>query len=87
MRSPSARRQARACLRSSKPLFKRFRLQGRAANHLQALIFDSWFDPYRGVVVLARVIQGVLKKGQKIRLMWNGHSFEVETSECSRPSR
>ncbi len=53
--------------------------KGRAANQLQALIFDSWFDPYRGVVVLARVIQGVLKKGQKIRLMWNGHSFEVET--------
>ena len=53
--------------------------KGRAAHQLQALIFDSWFDPYRGVVVLARVIQGVLKKGQKIRLMWNGHSFEVET--------
>jgi GTP-binding protein LepA len=53
--------------------------KGRGAHQLQALIFDSWFDPYRGVVVLARVIQGVLKKGQKIRLMWNGHSFEVET--------
>ena len=31
------------------------------------------------MVVLARVIEGMLKKGQKIRLMWNGHSFEVET--------
>ncbi len=53
--------------------------KGRAANQLQALIFDSWFDPYRGVVVLARVIQGELKKGQKIRLMSNGRSLEVET--------
>ncbi|MFZ0708043.1 MAG: translation elongation factor 4 [Candidatus Korobacteraceae bacterium] len=53
--------------------------KGRAAHQLQALIFDSWFDPYRGVVVLARVIQGVLKKGQRIRLMSNGRSFEVET--------
>jgi GTP-binding protein LepA len=32
--------------------------KGRASNQLQALIFDSWFDSYRGVVVLARVIQG-----------------------------
>ena len=53
--------------------------KGRASHHLQALIFDSWFDPYRGVVVLARVIQGTLKKGQHIRLMSNGRSFEVET--------
>jgi len=53
--------------------------KGRSANQLQALIFDSWFDPYRGVVVLARVVQGTLKKGQHITLMSNGHSFEVET--------
>ena len=53
--------------------------KGRAANQLQALIFDSWFDSYRGVVVLARVIQGVLSKGQRIRLMSNGRTFDVET--------
>ncbi len=53
--------------------------KGRAANQLQALIFDSWFDSYRGVIVLARVIQGVLKKGQRIRLMSNGRTFDVET--------
>ena len=52
--------------------------KGRGAHQLQALIFDSWFDPYRGVVVLARVVQGELKKGQKIRLMSNGRSFDVE---------
>ncbi len=53
--------------------------KGRAANQLQALIFDSWFDSYRGVVVLARVIQGVLSKGKRIRLMSNGRTFDVET--------
>jgi GTP-binding protein LepA len=53
--------------------------KGRAANPLQALIFDSWFDSYRGVIVLARVIQGVLSKGQRIRLMSNGRTFDVET--------
>src|SRR6202012_5843505 len=39
---------------------------------LQALIFDSWFDPYRGVIVVARIIHGRMRKGMKIRLMWNG---------------
>ena len=53
--------------------------KGRASNQLQALIFDSWFDSYRGVVVLARVIQGTLYKGQRIRLMSNGRTFDVET--------
>ena len=53
--------------------------KGRATNQLQALIFDSWFDSYRGVIVLARVIQGTLRKGQRIRLMSNGRSFDVET--------
>jgi GTP-binding protein LepA len=42
---------------------------------LQALLFDSWFDPYRGVVVLARVFEGTLRKGQKIRLWSNGRMF------------
>ncbi len=46
---------------------------------LQALIFDSWFDPYRGVVVLVRIFQGTMRVGQKIRLWWNGHVFEIET--------
>jgi len=46
---------------------------------LQALVFDSWFDPYRGVIVLARVMQGTLKRGQRIRMWWNGTVFQVET--------
>jgi GTP-binding protein LepA len=53
--------------------------KGSQDAHLQALIFDSWFDPYRGVVVLTRVFQGRLRKGQKIRLWSNGKVFEVET--------
>src|SRR3989449_1670076 len=53
--------------------------KGDPENQLQALIFDSWFDPYRGVIVLTRVFQGTLRRSQKIRLMSNGLVFEVET--------
>jgi GTP-binding protein LepA len=45
---------------------------------LKALIFDSWYDAYRGVVILARVIDGSLRPGLKIRLMATGQEFEVE---------
>jgi GTP-binding protein LepA len=45
---------------------------------LRALIFDSWFDPYRGVVILTRIVDGTLRKGQKIRLFSNGRTFEVD---------
>jgi GTP-binding protein LepA len=52
---------------------------------LQALIFDSWFDAYRGVIVLVRVMQGAMRKGQRIRLMSNGKSFEVESMGVLMP--
>ncbi|HVX67731.1 MAG TPA: translation elongation factor 4 [Bryobacteraceae bacterium] len=45
---------------------------------LRALLFDSWFDPYRGVIMLVRVIDGRLRLGQKIRLWATGKVFEVE---------
>ena len=45
---------------------------------LRALIFDSWFDPYRGVIILTRVVDGRLRKGQKIKLWSNGATFEVD---------
>jgi GTP-binding protein LepA len=45
---------------------------------LRALIFDSWFDPYRGVIILARVVDGRLRKGQKIRLWATNTIHEVE---------
>src|SRR5438552_795573 len=53
--------------------------KGNSDRRLQALLFDSWFDSYRGVVVLVRVFEGSLRKGQKIRLWSNGRVFEVET--------
>ena len=45
---------------------------------LRALIFDSWFDTYRGVIILVRVLDGRMRKGQKIRLWSNNQVFEVE---------
>jgi GTP-binding protein LepA len=45
---------------------------------LKALIFDSWYDAYRGVVVLIRVIDGVVRPHQKVRLMAKGQDYEVE---------
>ena len=53
--------------------------QGSPDAPLRALIFDSWFDQYRGVIILTRVVDGRLRVGQKIRL-WSkaGTSFEVE---------
>jgi GTP-binding protein LepA len=53
--------------------------KGSPTVPLQALIFDSWFDPYKGVIVLARIFQGTMRKGQKIRLWWNGKVAQVET--------
>jgi len=52
--------------------------KGDPEHRLQALLFDSWFDPYRGVIVLVRVFEGTLHKEQKIRLWSNGSVFEVE---------
>src|SRR5215471_454444 len=52
--------------------------KGSPDNRLQALIFDSWFDSYRGVIVLVRVFEGTLRKGQKIRLWSNHRVFDVE---------
>jgi GTP-binding protein LepA len=51
---------------------------GDPAAPLKALIFDSWFDPYRGVVIVVRVIDGALRTKQKIRLMAAGEDFEVD---------
>jgi GTP-binding protein LepA len=45
---------------------------------LKALIFDSWFDPYRGVVIVVRVIDGVLRPKTKIRLMATKQDYEVD---------
>ncbi len=52
--------------------------KGSAADPLQALIIDSWFDNYVGVVMLVRVVNGTLKPKEKITLMANGSSHLVE---------
>jgi GTP-binding protein LepA len=52
--------------------------KGNAADPLQALIIDSWFDNYVGVVMLVRVVNGTLKPKEKITLMANGSSHLVE---------
>lgn len=50
---------------------------GNSDNKLQALIFDSWFDPYRGVVVLVRVFEGKLKTKDKIYFKHSDASYEI----------
>jgi GTP-binding protein LepA len=59
--------------------------KGNINAPLQALIFDSWFDPYRGVVVLARVVHGRMRQGQKIRFMSNGRVFNIDTMGVLTP--
>src|SRR5712672_415616 len=53
--------------------------KGSAENPLQALIFDSWFDIYRGAVVLVRVMEGRITPHMKIRLVYTNQVHEVET--------
>jgi len=53
--------------------------KGSAENPLQALIFDSWFDIYRGAVVLVRVMEGRINQHTKIRLVYSNEVYEVET--------
>ncbi|MBI2686823.1 MAG: elongation factor 4 [Acidobacteria bacterium] len=52
--------------------------KGSVDAPLRALIFDSWFDPYRGVIILMRVVDGRMRKGQKLRLFSNNSAYEVE---------
>jgi GTP-binding protein LepA len=52
--------------------------KGSAENPLQALIFDSWFDVYRGAVVLVRVMEGRISKHQKVKLCAGDETYEVE---------
>jgi GTP-binding protein LepA len=52
--------------------------KGSPDDPLRALIFDSWFDPYRGVIILVRVIDGQLLLHQKVKLWSNGQTYEIE---------
>jgi GTP-binding protein LepA len=59
--------------------------QGSADAPLKALIFDSWYDSYRGVIVLFRVIDGTIKPGMKIRFFNTGRDYQVESVGVNRP--
>jgi GTP-binding protein LepA len=52
--------------------------KGSPEEPLKALIFDSWYDPYRGVIVLVRIVEGRIGKGTKVRLMSNGAVYTIE---------
>src|SRR6188768_3303605 len=52
---------------------------------LKALLIDSWYDPYLGVVILVRVVDGVLKKGQRIRMIGIDASYEVDRTGVFTP--
>ena len=52
---------------------------------LEAMLVDSWYDPYLGVVILVRVMNGVLKKGQQIKFMIGGTEHLVDRVGCMRP--
>ncbi len=61
--------------------------QGDASKPLKALLIDSWYDAYLGVVVLVRVLDGSLRKGQKIKLMSTDASYQVDRVGVFRPKQ
>src|SRR6185503_10862042 len=61
--------------------------KGVADAPLKALLVDSWYDSYLGVVVLARVVDGELKKGQRIRLMASDATYQIDTVGVFTPKR
>ena len=59
--------------------------KGDRAAPLKALLVDSWYDAYLGVVVLVRIVDGVLKKGQRIRMIGIDASYEVDRTGVFKP--
>ena len=59
--------------------------EGDAGAPLRALIFDSYFDAYKGVIAHVRIKEGVIQKGMKLKLMATGKIFEVTDVGCFRP--
>jgi GTP-binding protein LepA len=61
--------------------------KGEINAPLKALLVDSWYDSYLGVVVLVRIIDGTLSKGQRIRLMLTGGAYQVDRVGIFRPKQ
>src|SRR5688572_21231782 len=59
--------------------------KGDPKGPLQALLFDSWYDSYRGAVVMVRVVAGTLRKGERIRFLSTGRAYEVVELGCFAP--
>ena len=59
--------------------------KGSDKNPLRALLVDSWYDTYLGVMVLVRVVDGVLKKGERIRLLLSDSEYQIEKVGVFRP--
>ncbi len=60
---------------------------GDRAAPLKAMLVDSWYDPYLGVVILVRVIDGVIKKGLNVKFMQGGTDHLVDRVGCFTPKR
>jgi len=60
---------------------------GDASKPLKAMLVDSWYDAYLGVVVLVRIIDGVLTRGQKVQMMATGGHYQVERIGIFRPKQ
>lgn len=61
--------------------------RGSADAPLRALVYDSWFDPYQGVIVLVRLIDGVIRPGDKVRFVSTGAEYEVYKVGVFTPHR
>src|SRR5687767_2327098 len=59
--------------------------RGDAAAPLKAMLVDSWYDPYLGVVILVRVIDGCIRKGEQVKFMAAGTTHLVDRVGCFRP--
>ena len=59
--------------------------QGSPDAPLRALLFDCWYDSYRGAVIMLKVVEGLLRKGDKIKLMATGRTYEVTELGCFSP--
>ncbi len=61
--------------------------KGDRAGALKAMLVDSWYDPYLGVVILVRVIDGVIKKGLQVKFMQGGTEHLIDRVGCFTPKR